>query len=258
MKRFAFVFTLLITYYLLLVTFVRADFNSVYQDYLGNYDQYRARLTDFLVAKNRYLSYRTLVSQKEALVTGQALLTTRNQTVTGYLKILLEKNTGESFRRLIDEELSFYAEKEDVFTAAGSLEDLKKISSTIENHYSQTELLARRVIASLILQRLRDLEKRLADLEKDFRAEVDSLRTGGKDVTTVDRWLLSAYNKRLMAEDKIRQVEKLADSLTEIRVDQSTQKLKETQTVLFEANQYLKEALSYLKEIKEEIKYGNY
>lgn len=258
MKRLLPVLFLVSSFCFLLSASVFADFEQAYQDYLYQYDQYRTSLTNFLMAKNRYLTYKTLVSQSEALTATKNLLETRDMVISTYLKMLIEKNPQESFNKLLGDDISFFSDHETKIPEVGSLEDAVGISKLVEEHYPRTEVLARQVIASLLLSKVRAFEERLSTLETGFEEKINFLKTQGKDVATLERWLLATYNKRLLARDKLDEAFYLANKLTPKKSTQISEEFGKIQVTIFEANQYLKEAAAYLKEIKEELKYGNY
>lgn len=252
----------LILFFSLLITHnsrpILADFNSAYQDYLYQYDQYRTSLTNYLIAKNRYLTYKTLVSQTEALSATKTFLEARDQTITAYLGMLLERNPENAFRKLLEEEIAFFSEHKNKIAAVGTLSDAVSISKIVEEHFPNTSVLARQVVASLLLSKVQAFENRLANLEAGFNQKVNLSKEQGRDVTTVERWLLSTRNKRLLAHDKLDEASNLASKLTPKKSTQVSEEFGKIQVLIFEANQYLKEAAAYLREIKEELKYGNY
>lgn len=273
MKKFLPIIVLLFTAYCILYTPVFAEFNqaysqkssaysqksSAYQDYLYQYDQYRRSLTDFLTAKNRYLTYQTLVSQTEALVATKAFLEARDQVLTVYLAMLIEKSPTENLKKLIGEEITFYTDHKSLIPAVGSLEDSIRVSGDFESHSPQTTVLARQLIAGLLINKVQDLGYRLASVSAGFEENVNGVKKQGKEVATLERWLLETKNKQFLAENKLSLAEELT---TKFRPTKSSEEgsleFAKVQVLIFEANQYLKEAAAYLKEIKEELKYGNY
>ncbi|MBI5465000.1 hypothetical protein HY946_00110 [Candidatus Gottesmanbacteria bacterium] len=258
MKRLLPIVFILYTLYFILYTPVFADFNQAYQDYLYQYDQYRISFTNFLTSKNRYLTYKTLISQNEALSATKTFLEARDQTITAYLQMLLERNPQESFRKLLEEEITFFSDHKNKIPAVGSLEDAVRISEMVEEHFPMVEVLARQVIANLLIGKVQTLENRLTSLEAGFEEKVNFAKTQDKDVTTLERWLLATRNKRLLARDKLDDASNLANKLAPKKSTQISEEFGKIQVLIFEANQYLKEGAAYLKEIKEELKYGNY
>jgi hypothetical protein len=258
MKRLLPIVFILYTLYFILYTPVFADFERAYQDYLYQYDQYRTSLTNFLTAKSRFLTYKTLISQTEALSATKTFLEARDQVLTTYFKMLLERNPQENYRRLLEEETVFLSDHKNKISAVGSLEDAVDISKIVEEHFPRTEVLVRQVIASLLLNKEKNLINRLMSLETSFNEKVSFLKQQGKDVTTLERWLLSTRNKRLLAQTKIDEAQELTNKLTPKESTALSEDFGKIQVKIFEANQYLKEAAAYLREIKEELKYGNY
>ncbi len=101
MKRFLSIVFLISIIYSLSSVIVRADFDQAYQDYLYQSDQYRLNLTNFLTAKNRYLTYQTLTSETEALTATKSFLEARDQVLMTYLQMLIEKNPSENLKKFL-------------------------------------------------------------------------------------------------------------------------------------------------------------
>ncbi len=259
MKRILPIFFLLTTFYLLLNTFVHADFDQSYQDYLYQSDQYRLTLTNFLTAKNRYLTYQTLTSQTEALTATKSFLEARDQILMTYLQMFLEKNPPESFKKLLGDEISFFSNHKSLIPAVGSLNDSVRVSASFDEHFPLTLVLARQTEANIIMEKVRNLDSRLSTVENGFETKINFVKGQGKDVATLERWILETKNKQLLARDKLEQAQALTNKL---KATKTSAKISEDygniQVLVFESNQYLKEAAAYLKEIKEELKYGNY
>lgn len=259
MKLFLPLFFILATCYLIFNTFVFADFDRAYQDYLYQSDQYRKSLTDFLTAKNRYLTYGTLTSKTEALTSTKTFLDARDQVLLTYMQMLVERNPQDNLKNLLSDEIHFYSDHKNLIPAVGSLNDCVKVSEKFEEHYPSTEVITRQTVAGLLLAKVQVFDDRLASLSAGFEEKTNLVKGQGKDVTTLERWLLETRNKQLLAQNKLNEAQNLSDKLKPTRSPaQSSENFGQIQVLIFEANQYLKEGAAYLKEIKEELKYGNY
>lgn len=258
MKRILSVLFLLTTFYLLLATYSRADFDSAYQTYLSKYDQYRLALSDYQTARNRYLTYQTLSSQSEALDKTKTFLQNRNQTMILYLKLLLEKHPEENYRKLLNEDLIFYQDHLNTIDAVGNLEDAVSISNKAKEHFFRTEVISRQTIVNILLNKLKNIEINQNKIKLGFEEKINFLRNNGKDVTTLERWFLSFNGKQQFVSQKMQEAQALAGKLAPASSNQLTRDFSKIQTAIYDANQYLKEGTSFLVEINKEIKYGNY
>lgn len=258
MKRILLVLFQLSAYYLLLTAYSYADFDSAYQNYLSQYDQYRLALSDYQTARNRYLTYQTLTSQSEALGETKTFLQNRDQTLILYLKLLLEKNPEENYRKLLNEDLIFYQDHLNTIASVGNLDDAVLISNKIKEHFPQTEVLSRQTIASIILNKLKNINNQQNKVKVGFEEKINFVKNNGKDVTTLERWILSFRGKQQFVDQKMKEAQDLADKLAPKSSDQLTKDFAKIQTIIYEANQYLKEGTSFLIEIEKELKYGNY
>lgn len=258
MKKFLSITFLLFSFFSLLFTFVHADFDSTYQNYLSQYDQYRLALTNYQTARNRYLTYQTLISQSTALNNTKTFLVARDQTLIFYLKLLLEKNPDENYRKLLNEDLIFYQDHLNTISAVGNLPDVVSVSDKAKEHFPQTEVLSRQTIINILLNKLKNINENQNKIESGFEEKINFLKNQEKDTTTLERWILSFKGKQLLVNQKIEEAQALSDKLEPKSSDQLSKDFREIQTVVYDANQYLKEGTSFLVEIEKELKYGNY
>lgn len=238
---------------------VFADFDKTYQTYISQYDEYRVSLTNFLTSKNRYLTYKTLTAQTEALTATKVFLEDRDQTLINFMTMILEKNPSESFKKLISDEIVFFSDHKKLVTAVASLEDSVQVSETFTNRFPTTEVLLRQTIANILLSKVKSFDEQIVDLMARFEEKINFLKSQGKDVSTLERWLLETKNKQLLAHEKLTTAQLMADQFqTNNNPAKISEDFRKVQVLIFEANQYLKESTAYLREIKEELKYGNY
>lgn len=257
MKRLLLI--LLSTFYLLLATSnVHADFTSAYNDYVSQYNSYRLSLNDFQQNKNKYLTYKTLTSQTDALSATKTFLLDRDFTLIAYLKLLQYPNPNTALLNLINDELTFYQNRHDLITAVGNLNDAADISQQAASHYPITEAIARKTIGTILLDKLQIFYTRQGKIESDFNQRIGFLKSEGKNVTNLERWAVSLANKRLLALEKLSETQTLINRIAPKTSDELLRDFNKIQLLLNDANQYLKEGNSYLLEIKEELKYGNY
>ncbi len=172
-------FLLLLTFFAIATCYsfsVFADFDQTYQDYLYLQDGYRLSLTNFQTAKNRYLTYKTLTSQTEALAATKTFLETRDQVSITYLSLLLDKNPGDLSSKLINEEVGFFSSHRVKISAVGSLEDAVKSSDSVKEHFPRTETIARQAVTTILIKKINELKERQIVLESEFEEKVNILR----------------------------------------------------------------------------------
>lgn len=239
------------------------DYSKAYQDYIYNLNLYRQAYQKFVLAKNEYLSYKTLTSETNALETTKEMLEARSQAIIVYLtalKMRLSETTGvlnyQSNLRFVElmKNIDTFETQKNLFPAAATLKDLLKVSSQFENQYSKTEVLTYNTLFTVVSGKennLRDqiqfqitkLEQKLAQMSKE----------GLKDTLRAERWLLEAKNKITLSQQKQDEANKNLSKLTPQQKDKN-KVFAESQLMLEESNQYLKEAISNLKELVIEIK----
>ncbi|MFH0863825.1 MAG: hypothetical protein V1858_01905 [Candidatus Gottesmanbacteria bacterium] len=237
---------------------VSADFERSYQYYIDQYNQYRNDLTKFLTAKNRYLTYDTLTSQTEALTATKNFIISRDQTIILYLLMLLEKDIANNNRKLIESDILFYTDHKNLVPATASLDDSFKIADDFTNHYPQTYIIAKKTIANLLISKIRGFDDKLSNINNEIDLNINLIKDEGKDVSTIERWLLETKNKQILSQEKINQAEVLSNGFKSQSSNLNSEDLNNVLMLIQEANQYLKEAVNYQKEIVDELKYGNY
>jgi len=263
MKRLAIFFSIAILLNCYIVAHAQ-DFNfeRALQDYIYNYNLYRAAHLEYVSAKGEYLTYKTLTAQTKALNKTLNMLTARTNVLKTYLTALrmrIKETAGltdyqkNAYYLKLDNEINWLEGHNNRLPSAGTLEDLVKTSQELENRYPQIQLMAYQSLGTIIMGRetnLRDKIKNQISLTED---KVQKIRETGEDTTVLERWLIQAKEKMNRSEDKEKEVTSLL-----AKMDSSTSQREELwgeiQQRFEEENQYLKETASYLKEIIREIK----
>lgn len=239
------------------------EYNRAYNDYLFSYDQYRRAYDKYVVAKQSYLSYKTLTSKTEAFNETLKMLQARDEVLRTYLTTLRLKlaqataitNYQQNVLYLnLDSEIIFYNKHQTELTSAGTLEDLLTLSANAEKNYQQTEALIYKTLAEINSSKEVSLQNRINKEIKEIKDKINLIRQNGdKDTTKAERWLLEAENRLTRSQEKIQDCQQL---LTKIKsFDKDKIKLyNQASFVLSESHQYLKEANSYLKELVVELK----
>lgn len=241
MKLFSALFLLLF----LLASPVKADYTKAYNDYTYNYTLYRQAYSDYQVAKSTYATYRTLVSQNDAIFKLRAVLTARNQLMFVYYDLLTEKliATPEvstdykgTFFNIKESEKKWMVENQTKINAASTLADLNSIAKEFENRYPQMDSETRAAIANILLSRDADAGSRVEQLSQTLSAKLMEMNTAGEDVTWAQRGIASVQSKVDLFKQKLEEAKSAEDLL-------------KTQQKLMDANQYLRDAINFMFEI---------
>lgn len=233
------------------IAVAQESFDDAYQGYLKTYDAYRDSHTNYLSARNQYLQFGTLNSRNDALTAVKNFMLARDLVLQGYISLLRIKNVNSTYVPQLDEQFNFLELHKQQIPPLATLEDATDVSAQIANRQGFLQATAQGVMASLIHSRIDNFKLRLILLENEASAMINNLRNQNKDVSTLDRWLLDARGKRLLAEEKISQ--------SQLTIQYGGGEVfTTTKVLLYQANQYIREALSYHNELSELIKYGNY
>lgn len=235
----------------------RADFQTAYQDYVFNLQQYKNAHNEFQIAKSTYQTYKTLTSQNEAVTKFKTVLKARNQVMSTYYDLLQEKlnategvGTGpqNTFSGVRDSEKNWLAENQTKIEATGTIEDLNDVSAEFESRHPQMDRETKQAIGTVLVAKENTLRTGLDLAIGKVTTKLGEIRNQGDDTTAADRGLISVQNKLDFQANKTLAAEKIFQG-----EDQSSQREKinllSGQKTLIEANQYLKEAAGFLLEI---------
>lgn len=257
-------FSLLIARYSL--SAVQASSQQAYQDYLFQSDTYRQKYSEFQVAKNEYLKFKTLAAETSALEKTKAMLAQRDQLLRAYLLLLNERlnedagltgATKGQYQTMIANEVKFLESHASLIPSIGSIEDGQKVSEELESHYTILQTSVRQIITGLSLGQLALLSRQFDQVMRDAQNTVTAA-TGTftlEKQATLNRWLLQITNKRALAQQKIDSITQANAQLEGNDVDELDSKFRELGRQVSEARQYLVEGASFLGELKNALKY---
>ena len=241
-----------------LATPLNAEYIKSLEDYTYQFEQYRLAHQNYSVSKNKYLSYNTPTSLAEALENGKKAILLRDMVLLTYLQALKDRlqetpslapETLVTNSSLIDTELSFVASHKDKAQSTISLNDLTNVSKELEVKQNDLQGLSKLILGSILTTRLETLKNNI-DKNQDFLSfTVSQNKTVLENSVNLERWLIEAKNKIVLASQKIDEAKNEFQS-ADTRSDYSiTEKFNKGQLSLMAGNQYLKEALNFQKEI---------
>lgn len=239
-------------------TEVRSDFAQDYQGYLQTYDAYRSAHNRYITTRNQYFQYGTLTSQNEALSAVKQFLIVRDDVLLSYISLLRAKNPDPVYSQLLTDEESFLFAHKDRIPVISSLSDAERSAKEVEARHVQFHVTAKKLVATLFVNRIDETKLKFDLLANEAQTLMQALSTQGKDVSTLQRWLLDAKNKEFLSEQKILEARNQVASLQGNSSNQISERYNKIQLIIFEANQYMREAITYLNELSATIKYGDY
>lgn len=249
---------LVLFFFVLPQTSVRADSLKAYQDYLFQSDQYRRALSEFTIAKNEYEKFKSLTSETDALEKTKLMLSSRDRFLRSYLLLLIEKlienpGVGSSTRALyislLGNEVAFLEGHSALVPSIASLSDAQTVSQKLESHYNVLQVSMYQTITALTLGNLNSLA-----LSYDAVVSQAQKLALGKGATT-NRWLLQIQNKRSLYQQKVDTITRKNNSLPGSDQNELSRQSIEIGEEAAGAKQYLVEGTSYLKELVTALKY---
>ncbi len=245
-----------------------ASSSQAYKDYLYQFDVYRQKYSDFKVAKNEYLKFRTLTSQTTALEATKLMLSHRDALLRAYLLLLAEKineNPGmgqierNTYQTLIRNEVVFLEGHSSLVSQIGSLEDATKASNDLQSHYDVLQSSMRQTISAISLGELSHLAKSFDIVLADGKAIVSANRGTflPEKQATLDRWILQISNVRTLYQQKVDITRRLAEELRGSTIDEQNQRFSAIQKGIAEGRQYLVNATGYLHELGGALRFQN-
>lgn len=228
-------------------------FEQSYSVYAATYAAYRDTYAQFLKSKSSYLTYRTLTAQTEYLVTAKKLLETRDDVLITYIDLLFTRNVDPNYNDILFEQKFKLLEHKAAIAAVATLKDAQRsFDQSLEKHYSVIQNLSRQIVGTIILAKVENTQEQLEAFEQQSSLLIEQLKQQGIDVTTLERWLLQARDKRQLAQTNLTNARGQIPGLT------PGGSFNKFQLTINSANQYLNEAGDFYTELLQEIKYGNY
>lgn len=262
MRRFLFVVLMLLLLYTVCRTpyTILADSPSALSDYNKQYDLYRQNYSSYVTSKNKWLTYRTLDSNQEALTNGKIFLKQRVTVVISYLNMLKQRVQDASGFETEEKNLIFSklnVEQTWLFDhllkydSAATLNDLERLSGQFEDRYTSViQYISLQTAGEILYNKERTQNNLLLDIFNRLEQKLPVISASGQDITLAQRWLLQAKNKNELASGK------KDDSLALLNSLRGVNPIAQYNQALFnlsESNQYLKEAVSYLTEVVKNI-----
>jgi vacuolar-type H+-ATPase subunit E/Vma4 len=248
---------------------IHASSLQAYKDYIYEFDTYRTKNAEFLVAKNEFDKFKSLTSETAALEKSKIMLSQRNQLLRTYLLLLNEKlnetkgmptTDRNLYQTLIANEVTFLQKQVSLVTSIGSIQDASNVSRELESHYGVLQASMRQTIIGISVGVLLELKSQFDSTLGRTKTLINTNRGVflPQKQSTIDRWLLQIDNKISLFSQKIDEIlrlnAKFQNSNTTSELDRTFQ---EEKGHILEAKQYLVEAESFIKEILTTLKYQN-
>ena len=235
-------------------------------DYVYNYNQYRQADNAYIVAKNEYLTYGTLTAKQKALDATKSMITWRNDVIRTYLIALrqtlletpgLTPADTESVVGTINTQISWVEGQKAVILSAGTLDDLVKLSQTLENKYPELENTYYTALTTILSGRENIENQYITYLTNSINNTITQAGAAGAQTDVLSRWLLEAQTRLDRAGEKHTEALNTLDKITSQNAVFNTSATKaslfnQLQSSLQQENIYLKEAVSYLSETIQE------
>ena len=252
------ILTILMVVYLVIPREVKGDFESDYQGFLQTYESYRSANSKYITTRNQYLTFKTLTSKNDALNAGKDFVKVRSDVLLSYISLLRGRNTDSNYALLLDAEQNFIRDNQQKIPGIASLDDLVDVSHEIEQRHVPFQVTTRKIVDTVLINKVGTLELNYLQLETQAKQLIQTLKTQGKDVAVLERWLLDARNKIQLTEQKAASIRDQIATLNSPNLDDLSNSSGKIQAGIFEANQYLLEATNYMNELAKAIIYGNY
>jgi uncharacterized protein (DUF885 family) len=268
MKRF--VLAGLLSFFLLFSLTPRRVFaitsDRAYQDYLYQFDVYRQKYNEFIIARNEYLKFKTLTSQSAAITKSREMMSQRAQLLRAYLLMLeakipetpeLTKKEQELFRAHIFDEVSFLENHSQFVKSIQSIQDALKASNDLESHYVIMQQAMRQMTLGISLAKLRGLGEQYSNQLTIAKSLIDEAKpTMSLDQQAViDRWFLQISNKRTLFLQKIDSLTNAIGVLKQEKIDELDIATQQIQKELTEGQKELVEGESFMTELMRVLSY---
>jgi len=270
-KKFlsVFAFLLLLLLPALLTPRVRATSQQAYSDYLYQFDQYRQKYNDFVVAKNTYQKFNTLDAQSTALSTAKTMLSQRDLLLHAYLSFLYER-VGEQagitptnrqlYQSLLTTELAFLENQSSLVSSINTTDDATTISQQLEDHYQVLSATMDQIIAGLSFGQLnviaQNFQLQLTNAQQ--LVQFNSATITQAKQTTINNWITQITSKQNLYQQKIASINAASAAMANsIDPNDLSSKFLNVQSQLNDAKGYLSDSIANLGEIVNALQYQN-
>jgi len=222
--------------------------------------------SDFQTAKNDYLKFQSLTSQTAALDKTKQLLAQRDTLFTTYLLLLSEKvdeNPGlspsdkQTYQQLIAGETSFLTSHAKQIPGVSSLDDAIALSTPFESHYKTLYLTIKKVLASLALGQLANLDRSYQSLISQAQSIISTNASAipTSKQTVISQWVDQIQKKQQAFQQNYSSLTTAITSLDGYDVGEIDRKYNDIAKGMTDAQQYLSDGASFMKELKQTLKY---
>lgn len=242
------------------------DSTRAFEDYTYQSDEYRRKYSEFIIAKNEYLKFKSLTSQSTALEKTKAMMESRAQFLRSYMLLLTEKITEiqsytdldkDPYRTLLKNEITFLDAHTQFISAIGSLSDATRITDELIGRYQIMQAAFRQTTLAIALGNI----KYVSDaFDANFASATQVYKDHASDYSlqkqqTIERWILQIKNKRDLYGQKIASVQSGILQIKSGNDSEIERIYGELVQSIQEAKQYLSEATSFLSELISAIKF---
>ncbi len=239
------------------------DSQRAFDDYLFNFNQYRQSHSQYVAAKEAYLSYKTLTSKDDAREKTLKMLQDEDIVISTYLTALRLKladitgisNYEQNIVYLkLDHEVSWYQDHKNSLKTAATLEDLVNLAGKSKEQYKTTEVLSYQTLGTILAGKQTTYRHQLNEQINLLKEKIGGIRQkGDKQTTKAERWMLEAEKRLTKSQEKEFEAQQILVKMKS--KDRNKNKTyNQARFLLEESHQYLKEASSQLQEVIKEIK----
>jgi hypothetical protein len=239
-------------------------YTKAYQDYLYNFNLYRQSYLEYQAAKSEFQTYQTLTSQTKAIEVTKKMLSNRAATLKTFLtavrmRIKEDSDVPEFQKNLqfvkLDSEISGLDQNILEISPVSTIADVNNVSQKFEKKYPEIVFITYQAKTNIYSGRINSLIVEIKSEISSLEDTIKILRESGKDVSTLERWLIQARGKESLAEEKLGSAEKIMSTmLDQENLNGMRSIYTKSQQAYQDANQYLKETVTNLKEIINGVK----
>lgn len=259
------IFLLLFSLFSYPVAYVHASSQQAYQDYQYQFSVYRQRLSDYQIAHNQYIQFKSLAAQQDTLEKVKLYLAQRDAVAKTYFLFLNEKiseNPGllasekQTYRAILTNQIAFLDQNLVLAPSISSFDDAKNISEKFVTNYETMQSAYRQIIVALELGYLMYFSKTFNETAIHAQALISASRvqSSTQKQAILDRWLLALSNKHTLFQQKANTIRATIPKITG-DIQQQDRIFLQLQSSIDTTKQDLVEAVSYLKELETALKY---
>mgnify|MGYP001609468978 CR=1 FL=1 len=245
-------------------------YSQAKSSYVKVINEYKSAKTDFLKAKDKYVQYKDGNSLKATLEQAKNYLSRSIDVALSHIEVIQSNSNTiplltEDQRKTTNTELNFekdwLIQKKAQLPSATTKDQLVSHGKEVQNHWIAIRIKTKKMAGEILIAHINWVIAKGDNASVELQTNIDSLKTKGKDTSTLEK-LLADLNKNLVLAKQKR--DSAIATFNQIGVsgattlEQLNAELKEANELFKKGKEFIRQANQYVrsahKDLKEAVK----